>query len=260
MRQYERINPAIQEQRTAKDVIKSLPTPEREAFFSMTEDELKYLKEECEIDNYIDYLRRGKQNQAVGSEFPVLVVKGTDLQLMRFKVVFLASLIDYQGVEQYYPSQFSLGEEVLEEMRNFTGVAIVKIVKGASTTEGLDNFRSELILSTVAARRDFFNPTLILTEETISGKLNTSNELTKVIYLDADRLSASYDGSKVYSDVIVSRSKPVQAQQPKREYTSQEYKPTQSKTTTYSYSKGKKQKKLSVNEMIKMRQEQEDID
>ena len=204
----------------------------------MTSEEVAYLVNECCIGEYVAHLRKGHENSAVGEDYPILVVKGTQLQLERFKMVFLLTLLDYQGFKYFYPSDFGLGEEALEEMRKYTGVAIVKIVKGASTTEGLDNFRTELISSVLAARRDYFNPTLILTEESISGKFNVTNELTKVVMLDATKLRTSYDGKVVqFNDAIASRAKFVNTKSnefyvPKQETSAED---TKSTTSTDSY-------------------------
>ena len=201
-------NPACAEKRQPKDLLATFSTAEIKAFRTMTPDEVAYLVNECCIGDYVAHLRKGHENSAVGEDYPILVVKGTQLQLERFKMVFLLTLLDYQGYKYFYPSDFGLGEDALEEMRKYTGVAIVKVVKGASTTEGLDNFRTELISSVLAARRDYFNPTLILTEESISGKFNVTNELTKVVMLDATKLRTSYDGTVVqYNDTIASRAK-----------------------------------------------------
>ena len=201
-------NPACAEKRQPKDLLATFSTAEIKAFRTMTPDEVAYLVNECCIGDYVAHLRKGHENSAVGEDYPILVVKGTQLQLERFKMVFLLTLLDYQGYKYFYPSDFGLGEDALEEMRKYTGVAIVKIVKGASTTEGLDNFRTELISSVLAARRDYFNPTIILTEESISGKFNVTNELTKVVMLDATKLRTSYDGKVIqFNDVIASRAK-----------------------------------------------------
>jgi len=201
-------NPACAEKRQPKDLLATFSTAEIKAFRTMTPDEVAYLVNECCIGDYVAHLRKGHENSAVGEDYPILVVKGTQLQLERFKMVFLLTLLDYQGYKYFYPSDFGLGEDALEEMRKYTGVAIVKIVKGASTTEGLDNFRTELISSVLAARRDYFNPTIILTEESISGKFNVTNELTKVVMLDATKLRTSYDGKVIqFNDAIASRAK-----------------------------------------------------
>lgn len=201
-------NPACAEKRQPKDLLATFSTAEIKAFRTMTPDEVAYLVNECCIGDYVAHLRKGHENSAVGEDYPILVVKGTQLQLERFKMVFLLTLLDYQGYKYFYPSDFGLGEDALEEMRKYTGVAIVKVVKGASTTEGLDNFRTELISSVLAARRDYFNPTLILTEESISGKFNVTNELTKVVMLDATKLRTSYDGKVIqFNDTIASRAK-----------------------------------------------------
>ena len=201
-------NPACAEKRQPKDLLATFSTAEIKAFRTMTPDEVAYLVNECCIGDYVAHLRKGHENSAVGEDYPILVVKGTQLQLERFKMVFLLTLLDYQGYKYFYPSDFGLGEDALEEMRKYTGVAIVKIVKGASTTEGLDNFRTELISSVLAARRDYFNPTIILTEESISGKFNVTNELTKVVMLDATKLRTSYDGTLIqFNDAIASRAK-----------------------------------------------------
>ena len=201
-------NPACAEKRQPKDLLATFSTAEIKAFRTMTPDEVAYLVNECCIGDYVAHLRKGHENSAVGEDYPILVVKGTQLQLERFKMVFLLTLLDYQGYKYFYPSDFGLGEDALEEMRKYTGVAIVKVVKGASTTEGLDNFRTELISSVLAARRDYFNPTIILTEESISGKFNVTNELTKVVMLDATKLRTSYDGKVIqFNDAIASRAK-----------------------------------------------------
>ena len=201
-------NPACAEKRQPKDLLATFSTAEIKAFRTMTSEEVAYLVDECCIGEYVAHLRKGHENSAVGEDYPILVVKGTQLQLERFKMAFLLTLLDYQGYKYFYPSDFGLGEDALEEMRKYTGVAIVKIVKGASTTEGLDNFRTELISSVLAARRDYFNPTLILTEESISGKFNVTNELTKVVMLDATKLRTSYDGKVIqFNDTIASRTK-----------------------------------------------------
>lgn len=253
---YYNDNPAIAERRSLEDILTMFTSSEIRALKTMTPEEIEYLRTECDIDDYVNYLRRGKDNKALGSDFTIPIVKGTPLQLERFKMVFLLTLADFQGWKYYYPSQFSLGEEVLEEIRTYTGVAVIKIVKGASTTEGLDIFRTELILSSVAARRDYFNPTIILTEESIAGKLNVSNELTKVIVLDPKKLRGSYDGKAVYSDVQVSR---VKAPAPVYKAPEKTYTPSKSSNTSSYQQKtyGKKPKKLSVNDMMKQRKEEE---
>ena len=231
-------NPACAEKRQPRDLLATFSTAEIKAFRTMTSEEVAYLVNECCISEYVAHLRKGHENSAVGEDYPILVVKGTQLQLERFKMAFLLTLLDYQGFKYFYPSDFGLGEEALEEMRKYTGVAIVKIVKGASTTEGLDNFRTELISSVLAARRDYFNPTLILTEESISGKFNVTNELTKVVMLDATKLRTSYDGKVVqFNDAIASRAKFVNTKSnefyvPKQETSAEDDKST---TSTDSY-------------------------
>lgn len=231
-------NPACAEKRQPKDLLATFSTAEIKAFRTMTPDEVAYLVNECCIGDYVAHLRKGHENSAVGEDYPILVVKGTQLQLERFKMVFLLTLLDYQGYKYFYPSDFGLGEDALEEMRKYTGVAIVKVVKGASTTEGLDNFRTELISSVLAARRDYFNPTIILTEESISGKFNVTNELTKVVMLDATKLRTSYDGTVVqYNDAIASRAKFVNTKSselyiPKQEIPTDD---TNSTTSTNNY-------------------------
>ena len=106
--------------RTPADILQTLTIAERKAFYLMSAEEVKYLKEECDIQNYVEHLRRGKLQKALGEEFPILVVKGTSLQLERFKIVFLLSLIDYQGVNYYYPSDFSLGDESFFSLASFS--------------------------------------------------------------------------------------------------------------------------------------------
>lgn len=252
-----RQNPAINEQRPITDIFNTFTSSDRKAVKTMTPDEVEYLIKECYIEKYIEYLRNGKEGKANGGDFPVLIIKGTPLQLVRYKAIFLLTLRDYQGVKEYYPSQFELGAEVLEDMRKFTGVALIKVVEGASTTEGLDNFRTELIVSVIAARRDYFNPTIILTEENIGGKFNASNELTKVVVLDSHKLTASYDGEKIYNDVLVSRQKtPVQpVQRANSSYGNTNSSPQQYNSKN-GYSKGK-QKELSTSELLQRRKEQE---
>lgn len=231
-------NPACAEKRQPKDLLATFSTAEIKAFRTMTPDEVAYLVNECCIGDYVAHLRKGHENSAVGEDYPILVVKGTQLQLERFKMVFLLTLLDYQGYKYFYPSDFGLGEDALEEMRKYTGVAIVKVVKGASTTEGLDNFRTELISSVLAARRDYFNPTIILTEESISGKFNVTNELTKVVMLDATKLRTSYDGKVIqFNDTIASRAKFVNTKSnefyvPKQEIPTDD---TKSTTSTDNY-------------------------
>lgn len=210
MTEQYRFNPSCAEQRTPRDVLRTLPKADRKAFKTMTYSEVAYLTIECGINDYIKYLRKGKEGLVASEEFPVLIIKGTPLQLDRFRVTFLISLIDYQGTRVFYPAQFSLGEEVLEDFRTFAGVAIVKIPKNASTSEGLDEHRTELIASLLPTRRDLFNPTIILAEESIAGKLNISNNLTKVIILDKNKLRGDYeDNTTEYVDTTASRVKTV---------------------------------------------------
>jgi len=249
MTEQYRFNPACAEQRTPKDVLKELPFADRKAFSLMTEDEINYLVKDCYIDKYVKYLRAGRKGLATGEDFPILVVKGTPLQLDRFRIVLLLKLIDFQGVAKYYPADFTLGDEKIEELRKFPGVAIIKIPKGASTSEGLDAHRTELITSVLATRRDLFNPSIVLAEENISGKFSVSNSLLQIIKLDTNRLTGDYeDNTTEYNDMIVSRVK--------KESSNTFYNTSSNNTfTTNNYSKSKNNKKMNVNALAEMYEE-----
>lgn len=266
MKHYVEFNPALKEQRSPKDVLETLTFSEKKAFHTMTDDEISYVRDECEIYNYIRYLRRGANKKAMGSDFPILVIQGTPLQLERYKVVFLISMIDYQGIKDYYPNDFALGLEALEEIKNFTGLALIRVRRGSATSEGLDTHRSELIASALMNRRDYFNPTLVLAEEVIAGKLNISDGVNiKVIKLDPTRLRGSYEGEdvQVFSSVNVSRqtapAKPVQTTyvqpaQQKPSYNDNNYGRTF--TNRGSNSKGR----LTVTDLRRMKEMEEQED
>lgn len=218
MKYYIDDNPSLKEKRTPDDVFQTFNEAEQKAYRSMHTSELLYLTKECLIQKYVTYLRRGRDNKAIGSDFPILVVQGTSLQLERYRLTFLLSLIDYQGTKDYYPNDFALGHEALEEIKNYTGVAFVRIRRGSATSEGLDIHRSELIKSALMNRRDYFNPTIVLAEEAIAGALNMGDGATvKVIELDTKKLRGSYDGKSVqeFKKTIASRkTTPKQIVQP----------------------------------------------
>lgn len=201
-------NPSLKEKRTAQDLFNTFSKSEQIAVTSMTNEERHYLRYDCYIDDYIKHLRAGASNKAMGSDYPILVAKGNKLQLARFKLMFLICLLDYQGLQVYHPADFQLGRISYEEAQDFPGVVIINIPYGSSTTEGFDQFRSDLITDVLTIRRENFNPTIVLMEETISGRLGTPSELIKYVRLDPDKLSGSYDGTKVQiSEVSSSRKK-----------------------------------------------------
>lgn len=205
MREY-RVNPSTLEQISPRDALEDperFTDAERKAFGTMTRKEVEYLRDECFIADYIEHLRKGAVGKALGTDFPVLVVKGTKLQLERFKMVFLLSFLDYKGIEVYHPIDFALGKETWERAQVFEGVAIIKIPYGSSTTENFDQFRSDLISNVLTVRRENFNPTLVLSEQSIAGALNTSHELIKVVELDPKRLRGSYNGKVEKVDTTV---------------------------------------------------------
>lgn len=247
-----KINPSLLEQRKPGDLLDTFSKSEKKAFSLMTNEELNYLKQDCLIDKYIAHLRNGALNKAVGSDFPILVVKGNHLQLERFKMTFLLSLMDYQGIQVYHPVDFQLGKHTYDEAQDFTGVVIIKIPYGSSTTDGFDRFRSDLITDVLSVRRERFNPTIVLTEESIAGKLNQSFGLIKVIELDPKKLSGSYDGTIVQVDTTVASR--VKESPRKEEYV--EYKPEQCKanphvTNSNNYTKQSKTNKINVNDLRK---------
>ena len=210
MKQFVRDNPALKEKVSLKRVLQSLNESEKKAFRSMSEQEIEYLSTECYIQEYVDYLRNGQENKAVGSDFPILVIQGTQLQLERYKVVFLLTLTNYQGVQEYYPDDFSLEYSTVNDIKEYTGVALVRVKRGSATSYGLDIHRSELILGSLLKRRDLFNPTLILAEEVIEGKLNISDGITvRVVELDPNKLGTCYEGEPkvVFSKATKSRKK-----------------------------------------------------
>lgn len=214
MREY-RENPSTKEAIKPIDLLKDpkrFNNAERKAFLSMKREEVTYLRDECFINKYVTHLRRGANGTSLGADFPVLVVKGTKLQLERFKMTFLLSLIDYKGIEILHPLDFALGKEAWERAQDFEGVVIIKIPYGSSTTENFDQFRSDLIANVLTVRREHFNPTLVLTEQSIAGMLNTSCELIRVVELDLKKLRGSYDGSvqKVDTSVASRANKPQQ--------------------------------------------------
>ena len=172
-------NPSLKERRTPQDLLKTFNKSEQIAVTSMSKEEIRYLRKECGINDYVAHLHAGFMNKAIGSDYPILVIKGSKLQLERYRLMFLLVLLDYQGVQVYHP------------------VVFIKIPYGSSTTEGFDQFRSDLITDVLTIRRENFNPTIVLMEETISGRLGTPSELIKYVRLNPDRLSTSYDGTVV---------------------------------------------------------------
>lgn len=190
-------NPSLKERRTPQDLLKTFNKSEQIAVTSMSKEEIRYLRKECGINDYVSHLHAGFMNKAIGSDYPILVIKGSKLQLERYRLMFLLVLLDYQGVQVYHPADFQLGRVAYEEAQDFPGVVFIKIPYGSSTTEGFDQFRSDLITDVLTIRRENFNPTIVLMEETISGRLGTPSELIKYVRLNPDRLSTSYDGTVV---------------------------------------------------------------
>lgn len=254
MREY-RENPATKEQLSPMDLLRDperFTNAERKAFLSMSGQEVIYLRDECFIEKYIEHLRKGASGKAIGTDFPILVVKGTKLQLERFKMVFLLSLIDYKGIKVYHPIDFALGNEALEEVQKFEGVAIIKIPFGSSTTENFDQFRSDLISNILTARRENFNPTLVLSEQSIAGSLNTTCGLIRVIELDSKKLRGSYTGlvEKVDTKIASRENKPVKTftQPVQRTVTPVHTYNNEERTSWNSYNK-KKSKGVNVNDL-----------
>lgn len=207
-----RENASTNETRTAQDLLDDkelFSSAEKKAFYTLTKEEIKYLKEDCFINRYIDHLRKGNRGEANGVNFPILVVKGTKLQLERFKMVFLLSLVDFKGIKVFHPVDFQLGRDSYQEAQDFTGVAIIKIPFGSSTTENFDQFRSDLITDVLTVRRENFNPTLVLTEQAIAGALNESFDLIKVITLDVTKLRGSYKGVSRVDTTVASRQREI---------------------------------------------------
>ena len=201
-------NPSLHEQRGPLDVLRTFSETERKVAKSITKEEISYLLKECGIEDYIQHLRLGVEHKCVGSDFPILVIKGNKIQLEKYRLLFLLKFIDYQGIQVYHPVDFQLGRESYEEAQDFPGVIFIKIPYGSSTTEGFDEFRSDLITDVLTVRRENFNPTLVLMEETISGRLNSPSELIRYVRLDEDKLKGSLDGTKVkVDDRIGSRKK-----------------------------------------------------
>lgn len=200
-------NPSLREQKTARQLLETFLPKDRTLVESMSKKEIEYLFNDCGISDYVDYLREGRLGQTRGSEFPILVIQGTPEQLEKYRLILLLSLIDYQGEKNYYPNDFALGLEALEEIKSYTGVAFVRVKKGSATSQGLDEHRSELILGALLNRRDYFNPTVVLAEEVIQGKLNMSDgDIVKVIRINQDKLK---DEKNTFEATIKSRIKPV---------------------------------------------------
>lgn len=265
MKREYRNNPSFEERRTPEELFNDpsiFTNSERKAVKSMTNDEIKYLRNECHICEYVAHLRKGDLGLANGSDFPILVAKGSKLQLERFKMIFLLSLIDFKGVRVFHPVDFQIGRDSYVEAQEYTGVAIIKIPYGSSTTENFDKFRSDLITDVLTVRRENFNPTIILTEQSIAGALNTSFDLIKVVELDPKKLRGSYDGSIVKVDTtIASRKRETPAFVPPtpRQYAPPrtEYREGCSSSYNSKYNKKKSGGKESVNDKVaRMRAEQ----
>ena len=161
-------------------------------------------------------------------------------------------IIDFQGTQEYYPTDFALGEAALDDLRTYTGVAVILFRKGTSTTKGLDMHRTELIKGVLASRRDLFNPSLVLMEENVQGGFNASDTLTKIIVLDKNKLSSDYeDNSTIFNNTVVSRDATTTNYVPTSTPTYSESTPTYSESTpTYPYNKKKGRKKKNTTSDI----------
>lgn len=216
---YKDINVAFAEcRKTIADVFKEFSASEKKAFLTMSPDEIDYVMNDCYIKEYVEHINRCVKGESIGMDKPVPAVFGTPLQLERYKICLQLTLIDYMGIKYCYPQDFALdNREVLDELRYFSGILVIRVPKGSSSTDKNDKFKSELISGLVAIRRNSAFPTVILMEEKIAGKLcsvNEPNPVTKYIYFsDATKFSTSYDKAMpVVKDETASRQTVQQVQ------------------------------------------------
>ena len=87
-------NPSLKERRTPQDLLKTFNKSEQIAVTSMSKEEIRYLRKECGINDYVAHLHAGFMNKAIGSDYPILVIKGSKLQLERYRLMFLLVLLD----------------------------------------------------------------------------------------------------------------------------------------------------------------------